>query len=339
MSARGEAAAAAVLLSEELLGVIADFMGLDFFSGCALAFGAAGSVARHKRVSWRLCRLESSFGSHGPGDGQFCAPSSIVATASGVAVSDAGNCRVQSLTPSGSHLLSMPLCPGPHVVAGLAAAADGTIFAGIKEFDSGWDYPSLDRWHSYVLRASPTGDILERFGGACGGGSNQFSRVCGVSLAGSQLLVVDQGNHRIVVLGTAPKLRWLRAFGSQGSGRGELSLPETAIGHEGSVYVADQGNARVSVWTEEGRYVRCFGAPGGGAGMFEEVCGLAILGTPARLVACDVSRLHVMTLHGVPLHVIHFGAAADVCGVTVAHGQLFVTDQRQSIVHVLHLWL
>ena len=49
------------------------------------------------------------------------------------------------------------------------------------------------------------------------------------------------------------------AFGSKGSGPGCFDRPgDIAFGSDGLVYVVDQGNRRVSVWSKEGIFKRQF---------------------------------------------------------------------------------
>ena len=49
-----------------------------------------------------------------------------------------------------------------------------------------------------------------------------------------------------------------------------------AVHANGQVYVADNGNHRVTVLTQDGQLVHTFGSPGSGAGQFRHPCGIAV---------------------------------------------------------------
>ena len=75
------------------------------------------------------------------------------------------------------------------------------------------------------------------------------------------LLDVFAGDAGILKFGAAGKRK---AFGSVGSGKGQLSYPEGVAAQDlqtGTtwVYVADQGNQRISVFNDSGHFVRTFG--------------------------------------------------------------------------------
>ncbi len=76
-------------------------------------------------------------------------------------------------------------------------------------------------------------------------------------------------------------------FGRRGQGRGELNFPYgVAVDSSGMVYVSECGNARVSVFTSEGRFVMSFGRKGKGPGEFDQPLGLAV-DTNGVVYLCD----------------------------------------------------
>lgn len=91
-------------------------------------------------------------------------------------------------------------------------------------------------------------------------------------------LYVTDLSQRVSVI--SPAGRVLRRWGKPGSGRGEFrfvsdnpSDPTTAsgaiaVGPNGMVYVSDNGNGRVEVFTPQSRFVRQFGSRGVGNGEF-----------------------------------------------------------------------
>ena len=68
----------------------------------------------------------------------------------------------------------------------------------------------------------------------------------------------ESSHHCIKILN--PDLTFSDSFGSSGSGYGQFSRPKgVAFDSTGKVYVADQENYRIQVFTAEGRYLRKFG--------------------------------------------------------------------------------
>lgn len=67
--------------------------------------------------------------------------------------------------------------------------------------------------------------------------------------------VVDSGNHQIVIYNENGQRAG--AFGSQGSGDGQLQSPVgIALGPDGAIYVADRGNKRLQVFSASGEFKR-----------------------------------------------------------------------------------
>jgi streptogramin lyase len=99
-------------------------------------------------------------------------------------------------------------------------------------------------------------------------------------------LYVTDSSQRVTVI--SPDGKVLRRWGKPGSGRGEFkfiafdaSTPadvagKIAVGPDGKVYVSDSGNARVQVFTPDGRFVRQFGSFGSGKGQFIHPFDLAV---------------------------------------------------------------
>jgi DNA-binding beta-propeller fold protein YncE len=110
-------------------------------------------------------------------------------------------------------------------------------------------------------------------------------------------LYVTDLSQRVAVISPAGKV--LRRWGKPGSGPGEFRFipgdPSTptdihgqiAVGPDGDVYVSDSGNARVQVFTAQGRFVRQFGSYGSGKGQFLSPYHLAVDATGDVYVADD----------------------------------------------------
>jgi len=66
--------------------------------------------------------------------------------------------------------------------------------------------------------------------------------------------VADSDNHHIQVF--TPEGQYLRMFGSEGAGPGELCGPGGVAINDDGVYVTEYHNHRVSVFNTEGKFLK-----------------------------------------------------------------------------------
>jgi len=157
-------------------------------------------------------------------------------------------------------------------------------------------------------------------------------------------LYVTDLSQRVTVISPAGKV--LRRWGKPGSGHDEFkfnpggsAIPadvhaQIAVGPDGKVYVSDSGNARVQVFTPQGRFVRQFGSFGSGKGQFLDPYHLAVDATGDVYVADDQARtLSKFSPAGKVLWTIGAGASSDpdLTGLFKfsgfdAHGRLVVVN-------------
>lgn len=78
--------------------------------------------------------------------------------------------------------------------------------------------------------------------------------------------MADTGNHRIQVFTSKfREANFVRMFSTHGQGKGELDKHYgIAIDSNDMVYVSEEGNPCVSVFTSEGQFVTSFGRKGVG---------------------------------------------------------------------------
>jgi hypothetical protein len=147
----------------------------------------------------------------------------------------------------------------------------------------------------------------------------------------------------------------LRRWGKPGSGSGEFKFisgdptaptdvqASIAVGPHGEVYVSDCGNARVQVFTPDGRFVRQFGSEGGGKGQFLSPTDLPVDGTGNVHVTDGLKQtLAKFSPAGKVIWQIGGGASSDPdlrghfhLASIDTHGRLvMVNDDQQRILYV-----
>jgi len=113
-------------------------------------------------------------------------------------------------------------------------------------------------------------------------------------------LYVTDGSQRVTVISPAGKV--MRQWGKPGTAPGEFKFiggdPTTpanvngkiTVGRNGMVYVSDSGNARVQVFSPQGRFIRQFGSLGSQKGQFLSPGDLVVDGSGNLYVADDQSQ-------------------------------------------------
>jgi len=124
-----------------------------------------------------------------------------------------------------------------------------------------------------VVKFSPEGKVLLTLGkrGVKGTGTDVFNAPSDVLVAPNGNIFVEDGhggetNARIVKF--APDGKFIKTFGTKGTGPGELStdMHSLAMDSQGRLFVADRGNARIQIFDQEGKFIAewaQFGEPSG----------------------------------------------------------------------------
>jgi hypothetical protein len=188
--------------------------------------------------------LIREWGGSGSALGQLLNPRQLVVDKAGlVYVVEHDNQRVQWFKPGGGNTMvpvsawgvaNPPTFSDPE---GLALDSAGRFFVSN---DSATD-PGI---RVYTL----PGTLVDTVGGGAGSGGGQFVNPKGLLKDPfGRLLVVDSGNARIQVFGSADQHSpFVEAFGSAGTGDGQFSQPTAvALGPGGWMYVSDTGNGRI----------------------------------------------------------------------------------------------
>jgi sugar lactone lactonase YvrE len=124
-----------------------------------------------------------------------------------------------------------------------------------------------------VFKFAPDGSLLLTLGtrGVAGRTGNSFTEPNAVAIARDGTIFVadghtpDKGLARIVKF--APDGRYIGEFGIPGHARGQLEVPHAlAFDSKGRLFIADRWNNRVSVFTQDGKFIDAwtqFGRPSG----------------------------------------------------------------------------
>ena len=163
--------------------------------------------------------------------------------------------------------LQFPQQPGS--LTGVAVATDGTIFVS--------DYNNK-KIHVF--------DAERKFAKSFG----QLQMPMGIAITAEGLLYVAHGNGVNVLTYDGAFVRQI--------GCGTLYSWDVTV-HNGEVFVADSGNPRVAVFTQDGELVRTIGTQGSGPGQFSSPTGVAI-SPDGELYVSDQSnrRIQVLTPQG-----------------------------------------
>jgi YD repeat-containing protein len=183
--------------------------------------------------------LVTSFGAEGTGNAQFKKPLGLTVDKNGnVWVADYENNRVEEFSESGVYKATL----------GSSGKGNGQFSGPNDVSECNGKIYILDQGNDRVQYFSLMGQYEGQFGSE-GKENGQFvtpSRIT-CERAGNDLYVSDKGNDRIEEFNTVGT--FLDSFGSAGSGEGQFTLPHgVAVGTEGTIYVADEGDNRIEKW-------------------------------------------------------------------------------------------
>ena len=200
-----------------------------------------------------------SFGSYGSGHGQFNNPEGVaVDDAGNILVSDYGNNRLQKFTSLGNYVTMVNLnCP-----VGISIHPDSKKIV-------------VATFHDMLVHIlNPNMTLCSSFGE--NGGKFQSNPYDVAHDSHGNIYMGDSPCKKGIQVFTA-KGKYLRKFGSQGSGQGQLNYPiGIAIDSDDVVYVAECTNKRVSIFKSNGTFLTSFGTPGKEPGQFSSPYGIAV---------------------------------------------------------------
>ena len=166
--------------------------------------------------------------------------------------------------------LQFPEQPG--CLSGVAVAPNGTIFVS-----------DIDNDKIYVF------DAERNYSKSFGHGQLQDPRGVAVTTDGNLYVTHMKGVDLLKFDGECVRR----------IGQGTLCTPWDVTVHNGEVFVADSGNNRVAVFSQDRKLIRTIGSKGTGRGQFSTPTGVAISPDGELYVSeCGNSRVQVLTLQG-----------------------------------------
>ncbi len=195
------------------------------------------------------------------------------AVVAGVAVLGAG-CAANAAAPAGGH-------PSAAAAASSGLPNPFTVLARYSAKSLGLDHPDalaagpdgnlyVTDFSQRVTVISPGGKVLRRWGKP-GTGPGKFKFIASdlatpTDVAGKiavgrngMVYVSDSGNDRVQVF--TPQGRFIRQFGSYGSGKGQFFFPAgLAVDGSGNVYVADDQSRTLAKFSPTGKVIWQIGA-------------------------------------------------------------------------------
>ncbi|MBN3905290.1 MAG: scytonemin biosynthesis PEP-CTERM protein ScyF [Nostoc sp. NMS1] len=200
-----------------------------------------------------------AIGSGGTGPGQFDEPTTVDfnPVTGDLYAGDVYNNRINQFDSEGNFIRSFangeftPVIPGRIFFGPSGVTFDKTGNVYVGDFNG-----------ERILKFTSDGQQIGVIGGTVGTAPGQFQGVAGVRISpvSGNIFVADQYNNRVQVLD--PNGNSLLAFGSAGSGPGQLLQPiGIEVDDQENVYVADSINSRVQVFDKNGNFLTSYGQP------------------------------------------------------------------------------
>jgi len=120
------------------------------------------------------------------------------------------------------------------------------------------------------------------------------------------------------------------------TGEGLDSPSGIAVRDDGNVFVADSGNARVCVYSNDGQFLRCFGTKGEGYSQLLHPRSIT-LDAEGNVLVADKRRVSVFKPDGTFIHTVHSSPGDAVrmcgpCGIAFGFdGRVFVADDSCNV--------
>ncbi len=271
-----------------------------------------------------------AFGTRGINDGQFKNPSGVTVIDHKVYVADTDNHRIQVFNSDGLF----------HSRIGSYGLGDGEFtFPRDLAHDNAGNLYVVDSYNNRIQILDSQGNYEASIGSRL---SNEFSVPFDVTVDAVGRIYVADIQNRIRVYDN--NRQFLFQFGGTGAGPGQLQFSGAygggfgiAIGNDGRIYVADEGNNRVQAFDASGNFQFAFGTQGNQSGEFNSPTDINV-DPQGRLIVSDHlnHRIQVFDQNGNFLSTFGVPNVADYPRglATDAAGNLYVADAILKTVRV-----
>jgi sugar lactone lactonase YvrE len=113
-----------------------------------------------------------------------------------------------------------------------------------------------------VFKFSPEGKVLMTLGkaGVAGEGPDTFNQPNAVAIAPNGDIFISDGHNlgrgNARVMKFTPDGKFIKQWGGQGSGQGQLNVPHClAFDSKGRLFVGDRGNNRIQIFDQDGKFL------------------------------------------------------------------------------------
>lgn len=270
--------------------------------------------------------FELTWGSTGNGVGQFNFPFAIMVDEDGtVHVSDQSNNEIQEFDTDG----------------GFEDDWSSAGATGLTIDDEGYVYVTQSSLGTRRVRKYEQDGTLVLEWGASGNGNGQFGGGSGnfgptdveYNPVSGEILVADNGNHRIQRFNKTTGA-YIGQWGSFGTGEGLFNRPKSiAVAANGNVYVAEEVNDRVQIFTSTGSYLGVFGGSGSEDGQLDGPLGIAIDQQDGYVYISDTLHKKIQKFDEDGNYLAQWGSDGDgegefnaPRGIAVFENSVFVVD-------------
>ncbi len=181
-----------------------------------------------------------------------------------------------------------------------------------------------------------------------GTGSIGFGYVVSVTVSSStgNVYVFDNSHNNIQEF--TPMGSFIRSWGSLGSGNGQFHVTGSASTIafspvNGYIYVADTGNNRIQVFTQDGTYVTSWGSSGSGNSQFNNAQGLGVSPVTGNVYVADYGNNRVQEFSPTGVYITQWGSSGSGNGqfnapngiaVSPTTGNVYVGDYSNNRIQV-----
>ncbi len=209
------------------------------------------------------------WGTPGSANGQLSQPVGIAVDTSGyVYVTERGNNRVQKFSTTGTYITQW----------GSTGTGDGQFnFPCGIALDALGNVYVTDNGNNRVQKFTSSGVYITQWG-VFGTAAGQFSSPGGIAVHADSVYVID-GNNRLQKFSTTGV--YITEWGAPGQfhiqpAQGGIVYNVLGVSKTGDVFVADNGDYNVKVYTSSGNFITQWGTQGNGAGQFNNPIGVAV---------------------------------------------------------------